>query len=73
MTMLPGFASLWPSSGRGAFAMDLVNRAFGYGMGPRATMALGVACYAIGALLLRPVVERRREDVAPLGAEAVTA
>jgi hypothetical protein len=41
--------------------MDLVNNAFGYGMGPRATMGLGIVCYAIGALLLRPVIERRRE------------
>ncbi|HVL52801.1 MAG TPA: MFS transporter [Vitreimonas sp.] len=55
----------------GALAMDLVNKAFGYGMGPRASMAVGVLCYAIGALLLRPVVERRREDVPPLGAEAI--
>ena len=48
----------------GAVAMDLVNRALGYGTGPRATMLLGVGCYLIGALLLRPVDERRREDEA---------
>ena len=45
----------------GAVVMDLVNRAAGYGAGPRATMALGVLCFALGALLLRPVDERRRE------------
>jgi MFS family permease len=45
----------------GAVTMDLVNNAFGYGTGPRATMALGVVCYAIGAALLRPVIERRTE------------
>ena len=48
----------------GALTMDFVNRAAGYGSGPRATMALGIVCYAIGALLLRPVDERRREDFA---------
>jgi MFS family permease len=45
----------------GALTMDLVNGAFGYGTGPRATMALGIFCYAIGATLLRPVIERRTE------------
>ena len=46
----------------GAGAMDIVNGLVGYGTGPRAALALGVLCYAIGALLLRPVDERRRED-----------
>jgi hypothetical protein len=41
--------------------MDAVNNAFGYGLGPRATMGLGLVFFAIGALLLRPVVEVRRE------------
>jgi MFS family permease len=46
----------------GAVVMDVVNNAFGYGIGPRATMALGLVCFGIGALLLRPVMEVRRED-----------
>ena len=43
-----------------------------YGLGPR--LAFGVACsyYVLGAILLRPVDERRREDV-PLAAVAVAA
>ena len=47
---------------------DLVNRLAGYGAGPRAADLLGVACFALAALLLRPVDERRREDV-PVGPE----
>jgi MFS family permease len=46
----------------GAAVMDTVNHLAGYGAGPRAGLGLGVLCYIIGALLLRPVVERRRED-----------
>ncbi|HTC86001.1 MAG TPA: MFS transporter [Candidatus Acidoferrum sp.] len=46
----------------GAIVMDTVGRVFGDPIGPRATMGLAVVCYAIGALLLRPVDERRRED-----------
>ncbi len=34
---------------------DLVNRLAGYGAGPRAADLLGVACFALAALLLRPV------------------
>jgi MFS family permease len=45
----------------GAGVMDTVNRLIGYGSGPRAALVLGVFCYVVGALLLRPVVERRRE------------
>jgi Na+/melibiose symporter-like transporter len=53
----------------GAAVMDTVNHAFGYGTGPRAALGLGVVCYILGALLLKPVVERRRElEAAPLGA-----
>jgi hypothetical protein len=33
--------------------------------GPRAALWLAVALMGIGALLLRPVDERRREDFAP--------
>ena len=46
----------------GAVVMDNVNRWLGYGTGPRAALALGVVCYIIGAFMLLPVVERRRED-----------
>jgi MFS family permease len=46
----------------GAGAMDIVNGLVGYGTGPRAALAVGVLCYGIGALLLRPVDEHRRED-----------
>ena len=53
----------------GAAVMDTVNHAFGYGTGPRAALGFGVVCYILGALLLKPVVERRREfDAAPLEA-----
>jgi MFS family permease len=56
----------------GAIVMDTVNRLLGYGAGPRAALWLGVVCYFVGALLLRPVVERRRGEatlpVAPVGA-----
>jgi len=52
----------------GAAVMDTVNHAFGYGTGPRAALGFGVVCYILGALLLKPVVERRRElEAAPLG------
>mgnify|MGYP001592979164 CR=1 FL=1 len=48
----------------GGQIIDRVNALVGIelGLGPRAAIAFGVACYVIGALLLRPVVERRRED-----------
>ena len=52
----------------GAAVMDTVNAAVGYGTGPRAALWLGVACYVIGALLLRPVDERRREEPMPVPA-----
>jgi UPF0716 family protein affecting phage T7 exclusion len=45
----------------GAAVMDTVNHAFGYGVGPRAALGFGVVCYMLGALLLKPVIERRRE------------
>jgi MFS family permease len=53
----------------GAAVMDTVNRVLGYGMGPRAALVFGVACYILGAALLKPVVEKRRED-APAHVEA---
>jgi MFS family permease len=54
----------------GGIVMDGVNDLVGYGVGPRAALLVGVACYGVGALLLRPVDERRREDV-PVGGELV--
>jgi len=45
----------------GAAVMDTVNHLLGYGAGPRAALLFGVICYIVGALMLRPVVERRRE------------
>ena len=47
--------------------MDTVTVAVDPGTGPRAAMLVGVACYGIGALLLRPVRERRDEP-AEIGA-----
>ena len=48
----------------GAVVMDTVNRIFGYGsgLGPRAALVFGLICYIVGAALLRPIVEKRRED-----------
>ena len=57
-----------------ALVMDNVNRWLGYGTGPRAALLLGVACYIVGALLLVPVKEARREEpvaeVEPVAAQA---
>jgi len=49
--------------------LDFGNR-ISYGLGPR--LAFGVACtyYVLGAVLLRPVDERRREDAPPAEALA---
>jgi MFS family permease len=55
----------------GAAVMDTVNGLLGYGTGPRAALWLGVLSYLIGALLLRPVDERRREDM-PVGVPATS-
>jgi MFS family permease len=52
----------------GGTLMDLVGGPFG----PRAALWLGVALFGLGALLLRPVDERRREDL-PAPAVAVPA
>ena len=52
----------------GGTLMDLV----GGPSGPRAALWLGVALFGLGALLLRPVDERRREDL-PAPAVAVPA
>jgi MFS family permease len=45
----------------GGTLMDLVGGAEKLGSGPRVAVALGVVLFAVGALLLVPVVERRRE------------
>ena len=50
----------------GAAVMDNVNHVLGYGTGPRAALVFGVVCYILGAILLKPVVERRREDAVGL-------
>jgi MFS family permease len=45
----------------GGLIIDGVNRSAGVtGPGPRVAYLVGVVCFAIGALLLRPVVEPRR-------------
>ena len=50
----------------GAAVMDSVNHVLGYGTGPRAALALGVGLYVLGAVLLKPVIERRTEyEAAP--------
>jgi len=46
----------------GGTLMDLVGGPAAGGMGPRAALGLGVVLLGIGAILLRPVDERRRED-----------
>jgi MFS family permease len=45
----------------GAGVMDTVNNWLGYGTGPRAALLMGVLCYIVGAAMLRPVREGRRE------------
>jgi MFS family permease len=42
--------------------MDTVTVAANPGAGPRAAMLVGIACYGMGALLLRPVRERRADE-----------
>jgi MFS family permease len=62
----------------GGTLMDLVGGPSQAGSGPRAALVLAVILFFVGAGLLRPVDERRREDVpqaAPepeLGSEAAT-
>ena len=45
----------------GAGVMDTVNHWLGYGTWPRAALLMGVLCYMVGAAMLRPVREKRRE------------
>jgi MFS family permease len=49
----------------GGTLMDLVGGKAELGSGPRAALVFGVVLCGIGALLLRPVDERRREDITP--------
>jgi MFS family permease len=49
----------------GGKLMDIVNGIAGYGTGPRAAFLLAVAFFALGAILLRPVVEPRGRRDAP--------
>jgi MFS family permease len=46
----------------GGTLMDLVGGPEGGGLGPRAALWLGVVLLGVGAILLKPVDERRRED-----------
>jgi MFS family permease len=64
------------TTGSGALAaavglglVDFGNAAFGLGVGPRLAFAAGGADFAVGALLLSRVTERRREGE-PTGAAA---
>ncbi len=50
----------------GGKLMDIVNGIAGYGTGPRAAFLLAVAFFALGAILLRPVVEPRARRDAPV-------
>jgi MFS family permease len=49
----------------GGTLMDIVGGREEAGSGPRAAFVVGVALFAIGALLLTRVEERRREDEVP--------
>ncbi|HTS14990.1 MAG TPA: MFS transporter, partial [Candidatus Sulfotelmatobacter sp.] len=49
--------------GLGGLLLDLVNRLLGFGVGPRAAFLLAAAFFMLGAIFLRPVDPRRRDDV----------
>ena len=56
----------------GGTLMDVVGGPGADGSGPRAALWMGVCLMGLGAVLLRPVDERRREDFAvPIGAPAL--
>ena len=57
----------------GGTLMDVIGGPGLDASGPRAALWLAVVLMGIGALLLRPVDERRREDAAEAGASAVPA
>ena len=50
----------------GGTLMDVIGGPDLAGSGPRAALWMAVALFGIGALLLRPVDERRREDFPPV-------
>ncbi len=52
----------------GGRLMDIVNGIAGYGTGPRAALLLAVVFFALGALLLRPVIEPRSRRDEPAAA-----
>jgi MFS family permease len=47
----------------GGLVLDAVNKAAGFGTGPRVAFLIGAAFYLVAALLLRPVDPTRREDL----------
>jgi MFS family permease len=53
----------------GGTLMDIVGGPTQSGSGPRAALVLAVVLFGLGALLLRPVNERRREDLPGLAVE----
>jgi MFS family permease len=56
----------------GGTLMDVVGGPSQDGSGPRVALVFAVVLYGLGALLLKPVIEGRREDLpAPIGAESV--
>jgi MFS family permease len=57
----------------GGLVIDALVRSGSTDLGPRVAFLLAPVAFAIGALLLRPVDERRREDVPPSPATLETA
>jgi MFS family permease len=55
----------------GGTLMDLVGGPQELGSGPRAALVMAVVLCGVGALLLKPVVERRRDDAPPHPIEAL--
>jgi hypothetical protein len=45
----------------GGLLLDAVNKAAGFGTGPRIAFLVGAAFFVVAAVLLRPVDPRRRE------------
>ncbi len=51
----------------GGTLMDVVGGPAGGGLGPRSALVFGMVLLGVGAILLRPVDERRREELAATG------